>query len=676
MDIGDDVKTFISKCENNEVLRDVCMFDESLMMTAIKDIIMLSRSSNPIELLTGYLSGDNVDVIIKLDQHSTTSVPYLAAIANACLRMDVEQFEDSLLGYTDFLVEESIRQDNPSILDVTSIIQTSLSNQVCQTTLDMKSIAREQIISHDYNKSHTTVTSSTKTTTAIPLAKVKPITATNIHTVKQPVLTNIVPSPVKQSTSTHNISKAAPRRGRPDMVSHKKNKQSELIAIAAKIASVRSIDTSCTTVKFRSVDALKSSEFIKSVLSLKCDIEKRDYVKIIFPRLDNVSIESHEVMIDVMLECSKSSVLRGLSGAILEYEICLKTHMIENDVGYIAKILAIGQKTSVVLDGPTISRDIKHTVKYKRQAILHEDVLIISDDSLASRIATCLKSSKHARYTTGDIIGGFLKDRTHNIIKHLENIKIKDSVDRYNKATTKHSRIFSNMTQYNKRLSAAHIAKLGYVHIRFHHDLVASYLSKHDVLDISDAEIVYNSYDATINALNERRHSMDLWGIETTGRTLYHKQYVEFYRGYLKELDAISTTLNNASIMMSNTIDMHLVILGARTSTIPRIIKPVTKNGAKSHKINTTAIKVKNSKEGKRYVVLKDELIADFSTSVTRNSELMKYNIDGKTNENILQTMSELLFNMSTSRSVDGSELRHLSQLLLACTKRVDQQLY
>ena len=86
---------------------------------------------------------------------------------------------------------------------------------------------------------------------------------------------------------------------------------------------------------------------------------------------------------------------------------------------------------------------------------------------------------------------------------------------------------------------------------------------------------------------------------------------------------------------------------------------------------NSNDITIKNTREGKRYITLYEQPIPDFTTSVNRQAELVKYKTEGKTPKEIVESMSYLLQSISTSKKISGDEMRSLSQILLYTSQQI-----
>jgi hypothetical protein len=716
-----DVDRFILESgATNSFFVNECLYEDDLF-DCIPTIIKLSRSDDPIKSLEEYFSNDTTPLSLRLDNSKGgDEVTYLAFLVNACIDLNIEQFEEALASYTDFVVEQSIKQSTPpSNTNIEDIVRRSIDKFITSTptmVVSPKPVVKSPIKSTAKpppTKSSTTYKSRAK----VPIAITEPIPSVE-STTELPAKSTTYKSKAKIPKSIPAITEPEPnvciqvhtpepstklynpkQRNKPTVVVNipteppvqpitvssdkpkstlkrstelsKKNNQLKLVAIASKIAAVRSIDTSALTCKFRSVESLKKSEFVKTVLSLNDDDEKLDYIASIFPKLKgHLDKDNYDTAIDKILDSSTSKSLRGLSSYILDYEVILKRIMIEQGVGHCAKILAIGQRTCSILDAPVVTKPLSPPkIKYKRQAILHEDIDILPLNTLISQVKICLRNNNKTRQTKGDILSGFITTRVGSIIKHIENVKTQRLVDIYNRDRNKVTVVYNNRRKYDKHMIKLTSATLACEYILSHCDIITKFGGD---IDTTEAKVLLDSVPSIIEELDTRRHNVDMWAIGSTGRLLFHKEYLEFYNIYCTNITKLTQDLNTLSMTLTTSINESLRKLGSRSKLPPTIVKIPRKHIKSSlDQDDADIIHIKNHREGKRYITLYDEPIVDFTTSVSRQAELVKYNIGNKTDKQAIESMSELILSISTSREISGTELRSISQILLEISNRV-----
>lgn len=633
---------FILECHSSKVLQDELMLERELLEEVVGPIVKYSTGDSPVSELREFLSSPDMSTMLRLDTESEECVQYLAYIANACMNRNVTQFEDAIGMYTDFLTESMIASMTSPLPDMDAVVRGAIERYAKAEPAPQPPIPQPKAVVEP---------PVSKTTTPIAPKRVfAPARSTPVpkkaHTpVPVPV---VVPSPVVVPVPAPAPARTKAKRAMPLQAYTQKNTGMYLTGVAAKIAEVRSIDVNNLKGLFRSAVVLETSELVKTIRSLP-RMGALDYIRSVFPVLDNMNPIVHDLIVDDMHDRVYRPGMRGLSSVILNYETQLKDLMVASGVGHVARILAIGQARSSFLDAPVVKSSSVNAVRYKRKAILHEDVRIADLRELEETIKICGNNTVS--------VYGLIKDRVVNVLKHIQNIKTQDNVDRHNRGVGIQSQVFSGIIRYEKHLSTANIARFAYIHSHEHHSLVAGITGRPS----REVHSVYTDYDSVVDSLLERRKQVDLWAVGNTGRAIHQKDYIGVYQGYYKQLEEITSSLNNESIRLNcETSDMLSKICKQR---LPPIVRQSTKGGATLPRINLDAIPVRNTQEGKRYITLSEPL-PDFSTAVARSAELVKYETDGKTTKQVTESLSQVIASMSTARSVDGDDLRRLGQIL------------
>lgn len=678
-----DINEFIFKCKESTFLRDECMYSTEVL-DCIPDIILLSRSKDPVTCLREYLSSDKVSSYLSssgLDL-STKEVAHLALLVNASLSMDVLRFEEAFVGYADYIVDAT----NPNQVDdeeeyMNKIVLNSISNFVCnkpRPTTDGNASNKTAPITKQTNTSTQVAKQATanKVNSATKLAAKKTIEAKSVVTVKT---TNEIKAPEaspgsktlprnalslktkqeparKITASTEVTTTSSPlilnkgKRTSSLAIGDKKNRHYDLVSIAASLAGSRNIDIDNLKHSFRSVASLKEGTFVKTSLRLRGKKRER-YVVSLFPYLeDYMSTEQHDNIINKITTSLEHKKLKGLSNYILDYEVILRKALQEHGAGQVAKVLAIGQKKSSLLDPE--KQDKEEKIRYKRQAILHEGVTIACISEIETQIKTCLKQKTNQ--TKGEIIRGFICDRTRHISKHLENIKTQHLVDMYNRDRNKSTLVFSNRRRYQKLLVNLNLVSSAREYLLEHNTLIEK-LCKIST-KYSASELLT---DAIVKEIEESRADLDIWAIGSKDRLLYQKEYCELYSTYCSKIKELTETISNECQYLTKLINTNL----KTAKPIPYLVK--VKQNRVRIKDTSDRIKIKGTRKPRRYIILTDEPIADFTTSVSRELSIVKYSTKDKTAKETIESMSELILTLSSSRSVTSEELRSISQILL-----------
>lgn len=634
----DRINVFIEACEQSEVLLEELMIDEETVLNSVRIIVKLCRGPEPVMALTDYLRSEQTDPMLQLmtEDISERCVSCLDMLIQACQELDVQMFESAYGEYMDCLTDELVL----STLKIDRCAVDAVSNAIERYSTTR---SKPEVVHNAFPKSTATIPRRTIRGAARPKPKEA---STEVVTEK------VVQAPqAPQALSEPPVQPVVPlqtRRRRPDQPSTSKN---SLIQVAARIALVRSIDAENPIGRFRSTEVLARSELVKTIRATTSYVQCLEYVRSVFPQLEGMHGVIYELATEDMVEYAKRESLRGLSVAILNYESQLRDLMIDSGAGNVARVLAIGQATSSVLDGRHVHQ--KTTKRYKRQALLHQDVDVVSLNELQETINTCGGGMHVAR--------GLIKDRISHILKHLDNIKTQESVDRYNRNTGQRTRILTNKMHYDKHVSRANIAYNAYLYSIEHHNVIAHLCRRPYV------ERTINYLDE-LTELNERQHKLDVWASGVAGKALYHNDYMAMYRTYFKALSAITESLNSETVRICHISNTMLEDTGV--NSLHPLVKEYTRGRSKHSKVNTDAIRVENTREGKRYITLNDEPLPDFSTSVARSNELVRYETQHKTTKEITHAVSQVLAAMSTSHSVKGDDLRRISQILLEVSAR------
>lgn len=626
---------FIEAVETSPVLIDDFMLDPELLKLVVGPVMSCSTSENPIGALVSLFSNTGMDKMFQLNTDNEESVRHLAAIVNSCTKLSVKKFEKAIGSYINFLCEEAVPRE-PSI-DVREIIAKTYD--VCPTNAATVCEAEEvnTVKSLSTARGRGTRQAMRRDTPPPPPPVVEEKAAS------PPLL---LPD-VEEKPTTAQTQLKRRRPGIPVFVDEpQKNNQAYLVGVAGKIAAVRSIDINNPVGRFRSPAVLDKSELVANIRSARGRAGCIDYIRSVFPRLDGMDSTIYELMTEDMMDSAKRPTLRGLSNLILNYETQLRDLMISCGVGNVARILAIGQMTSSVLDGRQSQDRQSNNIKHKRLAILHEDVDISSHEEMLNTIKTCGGTAR--------VVRDLLQNRVSHILKHIQNKKVQDSVDRHNRGIVS-TRVSINRSKYDKHVFAIELSQIAHSYCLENYNIAASVFQR---------PLARENMTVDLEDIHARRKQADIWATGTVGKLLYHREYMSTYEQYYKELSQIRESLSKESSRLCCATNDIIKEMGC--PPIHPIVRTVVRCRERHNRINFDSIPVRNTGEGRRYITLLDDKVPDFSSTVARSNELVKYETNGKTTTEVIETMSHLLSKMSTASNIEGSDLRRMSQILLS----------
>ena len=439
-----------------------------------------------------------------------------------------------------------------------------------------------------------------------------------------------------------------------------------LIHIASVIASLRGIDLDEKVYKFRSLDALKASTLYKK-LGDTPEYKRERLVTSYFPLLEKMHEEIHKDIIDRITNGYKH--LTDLSAAIFEYESHLRDLMMMHGLTTLARSLAIGSKTSVLLD-PDVGPK-KRVPKLVREPILHPNVSIKSIKEIKELVDEAdidpfdePPNEGYIPYTKILVCCQLLRDRTADILLHLDNIKRIMDVKYHNMGRDKGNIVLRCTKQYNKNKELLDYSKMRFDYLLEHYKLLREYGCEARFNSTVVEEKVKELYKAIENH-KETKTIYDLYAVghAKTNVGLYGR-YREVYNKFTESLIDVKEYLNKSSIELTEQLPKCLDDIQVGDIVLPRLIRIVEKGISKGKVVNNPdAIKIKHIKTSRRYKTI-GQIVDDFDVNATREAATLRIEVDGMKSSDIVVNVSRKLINIADGRMTTAAELRKLSQLL------------
>jgi hypothetical protein len=433
----------------------------------------------------------------------------------------------------------------------------------------------------------------------------------------------------------------------------------DIISIASKIARLRNIDLRDREGKFRSKKSFENSDVYKKIIESSKE-EAKIFILDIFPLLNHMNESIHN---DIIARI-ESKISANMSEAILEYEIILRDIMILEGHGPAAKSLAIGNKTSKLLDCPT--KKIVRTERRKvRTAIFHSHKEILDLNTIKE-----LSNIGSSSYSP-DIVTFYyyLADRTKNICLMIDNLKRDNEVKLFNSGKMKRNPLICFSRSYDKKFFNYNISKLRLGYLLEHYTSLTDFGSISRVKFNQEELIKINS---RIDSYKKKRLNVDIYcsvDIRTSGELL--KQYKDFYFLIFSDFEEAKRMMDDISIAITNSIPDMLKDLGIDNATMPRLIR---KQGGKKYGKcldNPDIVRISHYRS-KRYIENSDKEVPNFSLNMLRESSTINIDVSNMSPADIIRDVSDKLVNISEGRQVSQKELLKLSQMLRQAYAELD----
>ena len=438
-----------------------------------------------------------------------------------------------------------------------------------------------------------------------------------------------------------------------------------LVSIASKIATLRSIDLSNRQHKFRSAESVISSELYTTQLSLVSE-QRRNYLIRVFPPLLDVPAEVHADIINTMLAARYNA--GDMSAVILEYECILREVMAKHGEERAARIMAIGNATSVWLDPPKAPR-VKRPKKPRQmhEAILLDEVEVRSIEYIADAVNRCCAANQRSKAVAApsriEMLSSYLSERTVAFGIHLDNIKRRNTVDAHNRTIQKLTEFVSCKNAYMKiSASICFVCKrrkflLENLRALESEGLVSSYVTGVDVAQ---------ACKAVTDAHVKKRE----WDIKAIG--VVCKGHTRFYRGtLLPTMERAAQIINADAIMIA--LEIHRVITEAGCKAPRKIIRTSSAKKRTTGVVSDVPgrIVIKHSKTQHRYRVM-DEEVPDFSTMTKREKELMNMKTEGADPKKTIYSLVDTLISVSSDTETTSNEIATIAKMIRAALDNIN----
>ena len=434
-----------------------------------------------------------------------------------------------------------------------------------------------------------------------------------------------------------------------------------LVGIASTIANLRGIDlTVPRTRRFRSAEAMQASNLYQELSEVDSERKQR-YLLSIFPLLPSMDANLYAELL-----CSIASLSpREMSQAVFDYELILRQVMEEHGEASVARTLAIGSRTSTLLDPLPVGTRQARAPRMEREAVLHDVQGIRTPASILASLEQF--SSSHA--SRAKMLCSYISTRTGLIALSLDNRKRVLDVEMYNRAIQKSTPAIACRRTYEKKLAMIEICRARRKYLLEHIELVKLFLPKiWKFSGLSEAASVSRERNAELSALDTKRLEADIYVLDLP---VSDDRYARFYRTVIyPAADALRKAIDDECIALTAELSRSCRDgLEVITVRIPLLIgagrHSARQSGNAVAEADPTKISIRHRQAaGSTRHREKGTVVADFSVAAKREAELVAANFSGMSAEQIISTARETLISISTSRSTTKGELTAVAKML------------
>jgi len=426
-----------------------------------------------------------------------------------------------------------------------------------------------------------------------------------------------------------------------------------LVLTASRIAMLRSVDLSNKVHKFRSPDAMLSSEFFLKQIHLPLS-QRRDYVLGVLPLLNEMDPHLHQNIVQNITATDDPSVV---CENLFAYETVLRDAMELHREKSLARTLAIGNRTSLLLDPLPASRARERRpppTRMRKEAILHQH----PDIKPISSIWSAIEKNTFTTKSKLELIVLFLASRTRSIALKLDNDKRLVDAEMYNRVIQGSNPVLLLRHKYEKKSKLLEISKCRRNYILEHVNTVRQH---HGLQQLKDGF----EEDERLAFLLRKKHELDMHALDG-----YHQDHKDFYYQQLFPLmQAMREIVDADSITMTEELNRVTALIPGEPGVPPLIeLARESRGGVGGQKNFVTydpyRIRIVYGNPAPQRHWTTDRVVPNFSVEATRQADLLAMSTEGMDARAIVSTTADTLMTISATKETSPSELCKLAKIL------------